>query len=170
MIHFRFLRKIFPVVLFVLGMTSVAVAQVTITECGRMKNLITGALQRPTVGDAREDNYDVHYVKLDLNLDNQSTYLTGAAHTNATVTGSPMSAYVFELLGDYTIDSLRFNGVLLPVTTTGVIRVADLPQPVMPGASFQVSVYYHGEASFGSAFFSTGIRSQTAGNWYARIT
>ena len=172
MIRFRPLKIVLPVILLVCGTALSTVAQqaVTATECGRIKSLMPGTIQHPTVADIREDNYDVHYVKLDLNLDNQSTYLSGGVHTGATVTGSPMSAYVFELLSDYTIDSLRFNGILLPVTSTGTVRVVDLPQPVMPGVSFSVSVYYHGEASFGSAFFSTGIRSQTAGNWNVRIT
>jgi aminopeptidase N len=150
--------------------TAVAQQALMATECGRMKNMLPGAVQHPAVADAREDNYDVHYVKLELGLDNQSTYLTGVAHTAAAVTGTPMSTYVFELLNDYSIDSVRFNGVSLPVGGAGIVRWVDLPQPVMPGVSFSVSVYYHGEASFGSAFFSTGIRSQTAANWNARIT
>lgn len=151
------------------GFVAVAQPALVTSECGRVKAFRPEKVQ-PAVADIREDQYDVNYVKLDLSLDNLSTHIDGIAHTRATVSSTAMSTYVFELLEDYTIDSLRFNNILLPVTTTGFVREVTLPQPLAIGATFNVVVYYHGEPSFGSGFFTTGIRTQSAGSWNAQVT
>lgn len=160
------------VLIFLAGAGSPLRAQPTglIPECGRYKSATRTLAARPAVADLREEDYDVSYVKLDLALDNLSTQVTGSALTRARVSASGMATYVFELLEDYTIDSLRVNGTLLPYTTSGYVRAVALPAPLPAGTPFEVLVYYHGEPSFGSGFFTTGIRSQSASSWNAQVT
>src|SRR5690606_40057450 len=49
------------------------------------------------VADPAEDNYDVRYVKLDVQLDNLSTAIKGVTTTKASVLINGFSQYVFEL-------------------------------------------------------------------------
>ncbi len=153
-----------------LGLAARAQTDVTALDCSRIKAAMSETFLQPAVADIREDDYDVHYVKLELNLDNQSTHVVGVAHTIATVTAAAMNTYVFELLEDYTIDSLKFNGLILPVGINGFVREVALPSALASGSVFNVLVYYHGEPSFGSGFFTTGIRTQSASNWNAQVT
>lgn len=126
-------------------------------------------LAKPTIGDPLEENYDVKYVHLDLTLDNNSTALKGVAITKA-LSVAAMNEYVFELIGDYTIDSLKFNGTLRPVTLTGYVRKAALAATLPAGSAFTVQVYYRGTAASGGGFFDGGIRAQTSPSWGTDVT
>jgi aminopeptidase N len=121
---------------------------------------------RPTIADAREEDYNVLYVKLDLNLDNLSTAISGLAFTKARVVTQGMSEYVFELIPELTIDSLKINNQFLPVTTTGVVRSAPLPAALPAGDVFEVQVWYHGQP----LPTHTGIRTQINGFWNIPVT
>lgn len=140
-------------------------------HCSRVKQYTPVTNEaRPTVADPRENDYDVQYVKLDLKMNNTSTNIAGSATTKARVVNNNMSTYVFELIEDYTVDSLRFNGALLPVTTSGLVREVSLSQSLSVNTTFTVQVYYHGEPPFGPGFFTTGIRTETSPDWNAQVT
>lgn len=126
-------------------------------------------LGKPTIGDPLEESYDVQHVHLDLTLDNNSTTLKGIATTHATTTVA-MAEYAFELISDYTIDSLKINGAIRPVTLTGYVRKAALTAVLPAGSQFTVQVYYHGAASSGGGFFGGGIRKQTSPTWGTDVT
>jgi len=127
-------------------------------------------LQRPTVEDAREDDYDVRYVHLDITANNLNNNIGGSVTTHAMVVATTMDEYVFELLNELTVDSVLYNGASLPVSTNGVVRVATLPLALPAGATFTIKVYYHGQPTFGPGFFSTGIRTETNTEWASSIT
>jgi aminopeptidase N len=133
------------------------------SNCADAKRVVHGNNNnqaKPTIADAREDNYDVKYVHLDLEVSNLNTQIKGSATTNAKVTSANMAYYVFELTDQLTVDSLKFNGVSLPVTDSGYVRIASLPAPLAQGASFTTKVYYHGQPSQGSGFFAGGIQNE----------
>lgn len=111
---------------------------------------------KTTVADSGENQYDVKYVKLDLNLNNTSISLAGNATTKAQVVAATMNTYTFELDSSLTIDSLLFNGQMLPVTTSGPVRKAALTTSLHTADMFTVVVYYHGTPATSSGFF-TGI-------------
>lgn len=125
---------------------------------------------KPTVEDPRENNYDVKYVHLDIAVNNLNTNVKGVATTKAVVTATSMSEYVFELIGEFTIDSLKFNGVTLASTLSGSVRSVALPSALSVNTLFTVQVYYHGEPSFGPGFFTTGIRTEVSPTWGASVT
>lgn len=140
-------------------------------SCSHQKRLEDdrGAAQ-PLVADIREEDYDVTYVKLDLSLDNLSPQVEGSVYTRAIVRYAPFSVYVFELVESYTIDSLLLNGVRIPVSGTGSLRVATLPAALPAGSLFEAQVWYHGQPVAGSGFFSAGIRSQVSDDWKQSVT
>ena len=58
------------------------------------------------------DAYDVKYYKIDLEADNTSVYLSGNVKIGATVSAAVLDTFAFELHPDYTIDSVKVNGIV----------------------------------------------------------
>jgi aminopeptidase N len=142
-----------------------------VAMCSAIKQkLNTDGLLKPTVADVREDDYNVHYVKLDVRMTNLSTSVSGSVITKASVVASGMQAYVFELIPDYTIDSVKVNDVLLTATGASLVRTVILPLPLTQGDMFTTQVWYHGAPPFGPGLPNTGIRNQAASNWNATTT
>jgi aminopeptidase N len=136
--------------------------------CASIKNLRTGA--KTTVASSAENDYDVRYVKLNLIMTNASTTLSGNAVTNAVVVSSSLPAYVFELKSPLIIDSVLLNGILCPITTTGVIRTVTLPTPLTFGTLFTAQVFYHGTPTSGTPLAALGINSMSSPTWGTRAT
>ncbi len=108
-----------------------------------------------------ELKYDVKYVKLDLGMTNTSTYITGGkATTIAKVIETPFTIYVFELLNDITLDSVKINGAIRPISTNGNVRTVSLQNALNVGDVFTAEVYYHGQGNVNNGFFS-GITTDT---------
>lgn len=137
--------------------------------CSKHKSSLTASF-KTTVADPSEDDYDVNYVKLDVNLNPSNTIISGNVLTNAKVVVSSMSKYVFELSTFNTIDSCKIDGQLVTATSNGVIRTINLPTTLNQNASFTAQVFYHGQAPSGTGFFSYGIRNQTSPSWGAKVT
>ena len=125
---------------------------------------------RTTVADPAEDNYDVKYVKLNLNVTNTSTSLSGYAITKARVVAPGFSAYVFELDSVLTIDSVLFNGVLHTCTAVGSVRTVTLSSALPLDTLFTVQVFYHGTPVSGTLFSSLGINNVVSPSWGNNVT
>ncbi len=125
---------------------------------------------RTTVADIAEDNYDVKYVKFDLNVTNASTYLSGNVSTTAMVTATSMSAYVFELSSLLTIDSVLIDGIAQPVTSAGVVRTVTLPTSLPIGTMFTAQVFYGGTPTSGTLMGSEGVNCIASPSWGNRAT
>jgi aminopeptidase N len=109
--------------------------------------------------------YDVSYVKLDLNMSNLTTILSGNATTVAAVTDSAgMARYVFELSEKLTIDSVRFNGLAAAAVRldTDLFAITP-PAPIAVGMSFSAQVFYHGRPDNGTGFFTHGVNHNILG-------
>ena len=123
-----------------------------------------------SVADPAEDHYDMKHVKLNLALDNTSTYLSGDVTTTAEVVVSMMSDYVFELDPVYLIDSVKVNGQLLGVSSSGDVRTVALPAALPMNTVFSAQVYYRGQLPSGPGFFAGGIRTDASPSWGADVT
>jgi aminopeptidase N len=111
------------------------------------------------IADQREDDYDVHFVHLDIALNNLNTQIAGRVRTRARVVAPTMDAYVFELIDTLSVDSVLINGHRLPVVSTGNVRAVPLPAALNEGQNFEAEVYYHGQPDYSAEFFTTGIRN-----------
>ena len=175
MLNFTFktnsMRKFQFLILFLLVISSpfFAVAQenALASPCHFAKNRVG---EKTTVIDAAENNYDIKYVKLDLNMNNMSTTLSGSATTKAVVLISGFNQYVFELINVLTIDSVLINGAPCVVTTTGDKRQANLPTPLSVGTIFTAQVFYHGTPPSGALYAATGINAVASPTWGAHAT
>ncbi|MBS1783095.1 MAG: T9SS type A sorting domain-containing protein [Bacteroidetes bacterium] len=128
------------------------------------------AAAKTTVADPAEDNYDIKWVKFDLKMTNLNTSISGSVMTKATVTNGPLSSYVFELNALYTVDSVLINGINCAFQNTGDVWTVSLPNSIPQNLFFVAQVFYHGAISSGSAFFSTGIRTQSSPSWGNMVT
>ncbi len=160
------------VTLFFVSLSIFAKAQnIDLHKCAEVKQKIKHNRQaRPTVEDVRENNYDVTYTHLDLNVNNLNTDISGMATTNAKVSATSMNEYVFELTQQLTIDSLKFNGTTLPVGGSGYARTVNLPSTLPQGTPFTVQIAYHGTPNSTAGFFDGGIQTQTSPTWGASCT
>jgi len=117
-----------------------------------------------------EDDYDVHYVKLDIAASNATTDLAGVVTTKARVTATSMANYVFELEPHLTADSVFVNGTACTPSVSGSIVSVPLPASLSAGAQFTAQVYYHGAPVSGSAFSATGYNTVSSPKWGAMVT
>ncbi|MEZ4977954.1 MAG: M1 family aminopeptidase [Chitinophagales bacterium] len=114
--------------------------------------------------------YDLHYVKLDLTLDNMSTQIDfGHAILRARVVVQSLDAFVCELHEDLIVDSAKING-----QNVGVLRNASelkllIANPILNANEVQADIYYHGTPPAANQFFG-GIFNAVSPSWGARVT
>src|SRR5690606_35586 len=81
-----------------------------------------GSLAKTTIATPEEDDYDITYLQFNISLTNTATTISGDVMTTAKVAAATMPVYAFELDGQLTIDSFKFNGQLMTVNSTGAVR------------------------------------------------
>lgn len=121
-------------------------------------------LAKTTVAHPEEENYDISYLKFDLNMSNTSNNIQGSVTTRAKVLVPNFNTYFFELDPAHIIDSVIINSQSLQVTTTGSLRSVALPLPLPVNSFFTAEVYYRGAAPLGTGFFTAGIIKTTQGS------
>ena len=138
------------------------------TKCHALKNKM---LPKTTVASTAEDDYDVKYVKFDLNVNNTNTNISGNVSTTATVIAASLSSYVFELNTLLTIDSVLINGVSRPFTTAGVVRTVTLAAALPLGTTFTAQVFYAGTPTSGTLFGGAmGMNCIASPSWGNKAT
>lgn len=119
---------------------------------------------------SHELKYDVKFVHLNLNVERTTKYISGNVKTVATVTASAMDTFMTLLHQNHTIDSLRFNGALLPAVRVDSIVKVKLPTPLAVGSSFTVVVYYNGNPPVGGSAIGSGFSNATSGSFTNQAT
>lgn len=162
-----------PLVVFSLLLSSVFVVNAqerTASQICSEAKIHNTQLAKPTVASLAEDDYDMQYVKFNLSMNNTSTSIVGDVTTTSKVVANTLSAYVFELNTQLTIDSLFINGQSMSVATNGIIRTVNLSTPLAQNALFTVKTYYHGAPTGGAGFSSVGISNQQSPSWGNTVT
>jgi aminopeptidase N len=117
------------------------------------------------------EKYDVVFHHLDLNIEKDTTYISGNVRTVARVIASQLDTFGFELHSAFTIDSVVMVNTRLTVIRNGHFAYALLPVPVLSGALADVKIYYHGTApAAASAAIGAGFSSLASGRWGNRAT
>lgn len=124
-------------------------------ECSRA-NKKKRAVHKSTIATPEENDYDVKGLKFDINLTNTSTEVSGNVITYARTVIPSFSTYAFELDTALTIDSVKFDGQLVSVTSTNAVRKVNLGAPLANNTDFTVQVFYHGTPKAGTGQFFTG--------------
>ena len=90
---------------------------------------------------AQTEKYDVNYYKLDLNMTNTSTTLSGYSEMKATAL-VPIDTVLYELFSTLSISSVSLNGVNVPFTRTNSAVKIGVNYPA--GTVFTVRTNYSG--------------------------
>lgn len=114
--------------------------------------------------------YDVHFYFLDLNIERNTTVISGASTMEAKVT-TALDTFCFELNSSLTIDSAFVNNQIITVARTGNICYGLLPSAAIVNSNVALKVYYHGDANLvGGSAIGDGFSTGTSGSWGNQCT
>lgn len=121
-------------------------------ECGRqhLRPDNIDYFQQPLM-----DKYDLKYLKLDLNIESNTTAISGTCTYNG-VAVSPVDTFAIELIQAITVDSIFINGTKFSFLRQLDHILVPLVSPIAQGANIQVITYYRGTPSQG---LYTGINN-----------
>ncbi len=109
------------------------------------------------------NNYDLHFVYLDLEVTDESTYVKGSASLHAKTTKT-LDTLLFNLSNSLTVDSVIINDVKVSTDHSNSF-LRYIFDPALPQDSEIIAkVYYHGTPSGG------GVTSRTNSTWNKRVT
>ena len=173
--YFYTMRTLF-LFLFVLLSGVQVNAQEEQGTCADHKKVAMQRLKKKTragnYDNALMSRYDVHFYFLDLNIERNSTVISGSGQIGATIT-VPTDTFCFELNSSLTIDSI----ILLPAGTTatytrvGQITYITLPSPLPVNTNFNAKIYYKGNANtVGGAAIGDGFSTGTSPSWSNQVT
>ena len=152
------LKSLFTVLFSGIGLTAFAQTDAAHYCSAAKQNHHPATAHKGTIADAGEDNYDVKYVKLDLNLTNANSALSGNALIRVLTTTS-ISEQVLELTADLTIDSIKVNNQSRTFTRTGDVVKIALAATVPANTALATQFFYHGTVVSAGQFFDRGIRN-----------
>jgi len=111
---------------------------------------------------ALTEEYDVHFYKLDINVERINTNISGVVDMHATSKVAMLDTVLFELHNNLTINSLTINGS--PASYTRVGSAVIVPTNFTQGQSFVVSVDYTGTSG------GSGMSHGTSNSWGNQAT
>lgn len=113
---------------------------------------------------AQTEKYDVNYYKLNLNMTNTSTTLSGFGEIQATAITS-IDTVLYELFSSLTISSVSFNGANVPFTRSG--SAVKIAANVSPGTSFIIRTNYSGTPPTAQTnpLGGSGMSNATSPSW-----
>lgn len=141
-------KKIFSKLLFLyISLTSVY-AQLS-HPCSVSKTHGSNSSRRAAVSATHTflmEKYDVHYYKLDVNVERTSTFISGNVLIGATVKSNVLDTFGFELHPNLNIDSIWINNsnILAAVTRVGNSVSVPLPSSFAQNDNFEVIIFYRG--------------------------
>ncbi len=139
-------------------------------KCGRASNsniLFKSSMdiiQTPLLND-----YDVSYYFLDLNVENDTTYLWGNVTIKAQVIVSQLDTFAFELFDEMPIDSILVDNVIHTWFRENDEVFVPLITSFEEGNYFSAQVFYHGIPEIGE-FFSNGVTTDYDSTWNKHVT
>ena len=110
------------------------------------------------------DHYDLHFVKLDLEITDQSTYISGNVSLHAKAT-QQLDTLILDFSNGMTVDSLYINDVKVNYThqNNNIQYIFDSPLSIQDQIIAQV--YYHGTPSTNG-----GVTNAYSSQWDKKMT
>ena len=112
------------------------------------------------------DNFDVHHIRFDWNVNPAIHYISGKISFDFTITQST-SSITFDLFNQLTVDSVWYHGIKISFAQTAQHGVVlTLPAIINSGIKDSVSIFYQGVPSAsGFGTFYQGAHSGTPVIW-----
>ncbi len=97
-------------------------------------------------------NYDVKFYKLDLEVSDTSTYLSGSVTVLVKVIEEPFNEFILELLDLYTVDSVLVNGINADFTHQNSEIVINSDKIHEVNSLVNIQVFYFGSVNSESSY------------------
>jgi aminopeptidase N len=125
------------------------------------------ALLSPQI--SHELKYDLKFVHLNLNMERTNKFISGNVKYTALAVAA-VDTFQVLLHQNYTIDSVRINGVLLPSSRKdSMIKIAPV-SAIPAGNTFSAIIYYNGTAPTGGAAIGSGYNNATSPSWGNQVS
>lgn len=153
------MKKNFFILLLFIFICPLAFSQIELgagVEHCASKSHRRGAVERKS-GEQKANNFDVTYLRFNLNIDPAQEAIGGSVLTRFQAIGEVTSGIVMELSTVFFIDSILFEGKSVTFNHSG-----DFDLRIIPPADFDdrypanVEIFYHGIPSMGDGFGSVG--------------
>lgn len=117
------------------------------------------------------EEYDVHFYKLDLNVERTSTDISGSVQIHATSTVAMLDSVIIELHEDLTVHSILVDNIAT-IAFTRVGSSIIVPVSYSMNDSFIVTIDYSGTPPNPTTYpqGGGGISNATSGSWGNRVT
>lgn len=121
---------------------------------------------------ARMNKYDVTFYWLDLNVQNNSTAISGNALTRAKSLVNMLDTFALELVSNFTIDSIKVSiegeaFLTMPFVHVGQELNVLLSTPLLLNQQIETRVYYHGIPTVSNLVNNMGFFSGNLGKFSA---
>lgn len=142
-------------------------------DCSRLKSHHHADMRSDRLSDHYIDlteKYNVHFYKLDLNIERTSTYVDGAVQMHVEVLSPVLDTLLFELWDDLWIDDILLNG------TTAIPFSRDESAVIVPvdyeeGDHFFIEVIYEGSPPTGGGPLGNGgMNNGSSPSWGNQAT
>jgi aminopeptidase N len=115
--------------------------------------------------------YDTKFHYLKLNVERDTTYISGNVQTVALVVAPQLDTFGFELHRNLLIDSVVYEGSRLTVNRENDFSWVLLPVALPQGSLVDLTIFYHGTAPAAqSAAIGAGFSSGFSGRWGNQAT
>ena len=140
-------------------------------SCGDFKGsrFNTKSASLPPNQITKTEKYDVKFYKLDLNLTNLSTFISGTVDMQAKAR-TAMDTIVYELFPDLIISQVKLNGSIVPYFRNG--SAVKIAANLISGTSFTVSTTYSGTPPNASTnpLGGSGLTNAFSPSWGNQVT
>lgn len=118
-----------------------------------------------------ENNYDLKFYHLDIDVERTNKYVSGHVRTLATVTSATLDTFGFELYSSHTIDSVILNGINSTIVRSGHEARVPFSTTQTQGALIDATVYYHGTApTINGGAIGDGYNNGNSQSWGNQCT
>lgn len=108
--------------------------------------------------ESGDDNYDVQSYQFDIDVENNTTYISGTVQMQGIVSDTEMDEYWFHLKANMVINEVLVNDMLMNFTREGDLVKVPLGSTLEVGAPIHSAISYEGTPGGASFFagYSTG--------------
>lgn len=118
-----------------------------------------------------EENYDVKFYHLNIDVEITGKYIEGNVRTLAKVVSTTLDTFAFELHPNHAIDSILINGQPASYSRISAAVYCNLPQVFLQNQMIDAVVYYHGTApTSGSSAIDDGFNNKNSPSWGNTVT
>ena len=138
------MKKTLTTLFFLLGVLGITKSQQHFCAAGKVKYY--GQIFSKAATNVQSDlmnEYDVVFHHLNLNVERDTTRISGSVRTVAKVLANKLDTFGFELYNTFSIDSVELkNGTNLAVIRNVHFVYAILPNSILKNQLVDVTIYY----------------------------